>query len=148
MIDLSQRVAQDLKQAMKDRDALRTRVLRMLRAAFLNEEKSAKQPTETRLIDVTRALIKQRREAAQAYKKAGQPERAEAETAEITVLETYLPQPLSDDEINHFIEETIQELNATSLRQMGAVMKSLKEKTAGRADMGQLSALVKARLSA
>ena len=141
------RLADDLKTAMRARERERLTVLRMLSSALKQKEiDEQNELDDAGALAVIEKMVKQRRDAAQQYREAGREELAAAEQAEIEVLETYLPQPLSPDELDALIDAAIADSGAASMRDMGNVMGKLKPQVAGRADMGQVSAAVKARL--
>jgi uncharacterized protein len=135
--------------AMKAQDAARLSTLRMVKAAVMNREKENN--TELKDEEVTKVLqtlVKQRRDSVEQYEKAGREELAAKERAEIGVIEEYLPQAATREEIERAVEEAIKETNASSMREMGAVMKAAQARLAGRnADGRTVSEIVKARLS-
>src|ERR1051326_7293902 len=140
---LMQRVDEDLKQAMRDKEAARLGVLRMLKSA-LKYAAIEKAGAEGELNDadatqVIRKQVKQRQDSIESFEKGGRPELAAKEKNELTILQAYLPQQLSADELARIVGETIREVGATSKAQMGAVMKALQAKVAGRADGKTLS---------
>ncbi|MBF0176481.1 MAG: GatB/YqeY domain-containing protein [Magnetococcales bacterium] len=147
-MDLRQRITQDLKEAMKAQDAERLSAIRMLRAALLNLDKSGQTDTgEAAMYGVIRTLIKQRRESVAAFRQAGREEQAEREEREASLLESYLPQMMAADDLAALVKQVISASGANSPKDMGRVMKILKDRVAGRADLGQISALVKTALS-
>jgi uncharacterized protein YqeY len=148
---LQQRLDADLKEAMRSRDAARLGVLRMLKSA-LKYAAIAKSGAETELSDadalqVIRKQVRQRQDSIESFEKGGRAELAEKEKRELAILEAYLPQAMSADELSKIVRETIAEVGATSKAQMGAVMKALQAKVAGRADGKTLSAEVARQLS-
>ncbi len=148
---LQQRLDADLKEAMRSRDAARLGVLRMLKSA-LKYAAIAKSGAETELSDadalqVVRKQVRQRQDSIESFEKGGRAELAEKEKRELAILEAYLPQAMSADELSKIVRETIAEVGATSKAQMGAVMKALQAKVAGRADGKTLSAEVARQLS-
>ena len=149
MSDLKDRLQNDLTTAMKARDELRTATLRMALTAIKNEEVAGGAARELDDAEVLKVLAregKKRREAAEAYVGAGRQELAERETAEGAVIEEYLPAQLSDDDLAALVAAAIAESGATSPQQMGAVMKLVTPKVAGRAEGGRVAAAVKAAL--
>src|SRR5436190_442811 len=147
---LQQRVDTDLKEAMRSRDTTKLGVLRMLKSA-LKYAAIAKSDAETELNDaeaaqVVRKQAKQRQDSIESFAKGGRPELAEKEKEELSILNDYLPQPMSADEISKIVHETIAEAGATSRAQMGAVMKALQAKVAGRVDGKALRAEVQRQL--
>ena len=148
---LQQRVDSDLKEAMRAKDATKLGVLRMLKSA-LKYAAIAKSGAESELSDaeaiqVIRKQAKQRQDSIESFEKGGRTELADKEKEELALLNTYLPQAMSSEELQKIVRETIAELGATSKAQMGAVMKALQAKTAGRADGKTLSAEVARQLS-
>jgi uncharacterized protein YqeY len=143
------RLQADLNAAMKARDELTTATLRMALTAVSNEEVAGKVARELDDDEVLRVLVreaKKRREAADAFTAAGRVELADRERAEGAVLDRYLPAQLGDDELTELITAAIAEAGATSPRDMGAVMKIVVPKVAGRADGKRVSEEVRRRL--
>ena len=147
-MSLKQQIISDLTSAMKAQDAARTSTLRMVKAAFMNREiEKGGELTDEEMTKALQSLVKQRRDSIEQYEKAGRQELAEKERAEISVIETYLPQAASREEIESAVAEAIQETGASTIREMGAVMKSAQARLAGRnADGRTISEIVKARL--
>jgi hypothetical protein len=148
---LQQRVDSDLKGAMRAKDATKLNVLRMLKSA-LKYAAIAKSDAEAELSDaeavqVIRKQAKQRQDSIESFENGGRAELADKEKEELTILNTYLPQGMSPDELAKVVRETIAELGATSKAQMGAVMKALLTKTGGRADGKTLSSEVARQLN-
>lgn len=147
-MSLHDRLSEDLKRAMKDRDQLRMDVIRMMKAAILNKELELKKELDD--VDMSRvmtSLVKQRRESVEQYQKANRADLASKELKEIDIIQRYLPQALSSDEIRCVVDAAIQQTGAQGLKDMGLVMKALMPKLIGQAvDGKRLSDLVKARL--
>ena len=148
---LQQSVDSDLKEAMRAKDAAKLGVLRMLKSA-LKYAAIAKSGAEAELSDaeavqVIRKQAKQRQDSIESFEKGGRAELAEKEKEELAILNTYLPQGISPDELAKVVRETIAELGAKSKAQMGSVMKELQAKVAGRADGKTLSVEVARQLS-
>ena len=148
---LQQRVDSDLKEAMRAKDATKLGVLRMLKSA-LKYAAIAKSGAEAELSDaeavqVIRKQAKQRQDSIESFEKGGRAELADKEKGELAILNTYLPQGMSPDELAKIVRETITELGATSKAQMGAVMKALQTKAGGRADGKTLSSEVARQLN-
>lgn len=142
-----QRIEADLIAAMKARDQLRTDVLKMVKAALTNARIATKgELDDAAITSVLQKQVKQRQEAAEAYEKAGNPERAEAERTEAEIITEYLPQPFSETEIDTIIDDAIKATGAETLGQLGMVMAELKSKVAGRADGAQVAEKVRRRL--
>ena len=148
---LSQRIDADLKEAMRAKDTIKLSVLRLLNSA-LKYGTIAKSGAEAELNDaevaqVIRKQARQRQDSIESFEKGGRAELAEKEKEELSILNGYLPQAMSADEISKVVRETIAEAGATSRAQMGAVMKALQAKVAGRVDGKALSAEVQKQLS-
>jgi uncharacterized protein YqeY len=148
---LQPRVDLDLKEAMRAKDATKLNVLRMLKSA-LKYAVIAKSDAEAELSDaeavqVIRKQAKQRQDSIESFEKGGRAELADKEKQELAILNTYLPQGMSSDELTKVVRETIAELGATSKAQMGAVMKALQAKVGGRADGKTLSSEVQKQLT-
>ena len=140
-------ITRDTKEAMKARDRSRVDALRMLTAALKNAEIEKGAPlTEGEEQAILRRQLKQREESAEAFRKAGRAEQAQAEAAEAELVRRYLPAPLSDAELGEIVEEAIRETGATSMRDMGAAMGRATALAGDRADGRRLSALVRERL--
>jgi len=143
----SERIRQDLKAAMRERDKPRLGALRMLGAALKNGQIEVGRPLEEQEEQtILRRQLKQREESAEAFRKAGREDQAASEAAEADVVRVYLPQPLSAEEMEKVVDAAIQETGATGMRDMGRVMGRATQLSEGRAEGRELSALVKARL--
>jgi len=148
-MSFAEKIQQELTAAMKAREELRLRVLRMLKTALHNRkiEKGA-ELDDPESLAVVKSLIKQRREAAEAYRKGGAADRAAEEEKEIGILEGYLPAAVSDDAVRAAIDEAVKETAATSAKDMGKVMKAVMSRFAGQnIDGKKVSELVRQRLS-
>jgi uncharacterized protein len=146
-----ERVDADLKEAMRAKDTTKLGVLRMLKSA-LTYAVIAKSGTDAELSDaeaaqVIRKQVKQRQDSIESFEKASRAELVEKEKTELSILNGYLPQQMNADEISKVVRETIAEAGATSRAQMGAVMKALQVKVAGRVDGKALSAEVQKQLA-
>jgi len=140
-------VARDTKEAMRNRDKGRVTALRMISAALQNAQIEKGQPlNEEDEMAVLRRQVKQREESADAYRKAGREDQAEAETKEAEIVRAYLPTPLSDEELEAIVDGVIAETGASSMKEMGAVMGKANAIAAGRADGRKLSGIVRGRL--
>ncbi len=147
MSELKQRLTEEMKAAMKAGDKARLGVVRSMLAAIKQVEvDSQKQLSDEEIIAVLDKQVKQRRDSIQQYADAGREDLAEQERYEMTVIQEFLPQPLSDEEIAALIDEAIAETGAAGMQDMGKVMGVLKPKMQGRADMGEVSKRVRARL--
>jgi len=148
---LQQRVDSDLKEAMRAKDATKLAVLRMLKSALkyaaIAKSDAEAELTDVEAVQVIRKQAKQRQDSIESFEKGGRAELAEKEEQELAILNDYLPQGMSPDELAKIVRETIAELGATSKAQMGAVMKALQTKAGGRADGKTLSAEVQKQLS-
>jgi len=151
LMSIPEEVDQKLKEAMRARDTETLNVLRMLKAAFKNlaiEKGGANVALDdAEATAVIRKQIKQREDSIAGFEKGGRPEMADKERAEIKVLESFLPAALSEAEVETLAKAAIEEVGATSRAQMGAVMKILQEKVAGRADGRTLSSTVQRLLA-
>lgn len=144
---LKQQILDDIKTAMRAGDKDRLGVLRMLSAAIKQREVDERiELDDAQTLAVVEKMIKQRKESADQYTAGGRAELAEKELAEIEILKHYLPEQLSDAEIDALIEETIAATGASGIKDMGKVMGELKPRVQGRADMGEVSKKIKARL--
>jgi uncharacterized protein YqeY len=148
---LSQRIDSDLKEAMRAKDTTKLGVLRMLKSAlkYAAIEKSGPEAelNDADAAQVLRKQAKQRQDSIESFDKGGRAELADKEREELSILNAYLPQAMSADEVAKVVRETIAELGAKSKAQMGAVMKALQAKVAGRVDGKTLSAEVQNQLS-
>ena len=138
-----------MKAAMKAKDKERLGTIRLIQAEFKRIEVDERiEIDDARALAVLDKMVKQRRDSAQQYIDAGRTELADKENAEIAVLQEFMPQQLTEDEIIALIDDAIAASGAEGMAAMGAVMGQLKPKLAGRADMGKVSGLVKSRLTA
>jgi uncharacterized protein YqeY len=148
---LLEKIDADLKEAMRAKDASKLGVLRMLKSAlkYAAIEKSGANAEldETQAVQVIRKQAKQRQDSIESFEKGGRPELAAKEKEELAVLNGYLPQALSSEELAEIVRKTIAETGATTKAQMGAVMKALQPKIAGRVDGKTLSQEVQRQLS-
>ena len=139
--------------AMKSGDKPRTAAIRLIQSALKNRDielrgaANAPADDDALVVEVLQKMIKQRRESIAMYEQGGRIELADAERAEVAVIEGFLPRQLSDDEANAAIDAIVAETGASSVKDMGRVMAALKERHAGEMDMSRASSLVKARLS-
>ena len=150
-MSLSEKITSDIKDAMRAKDSTKLAVLRSLKTALTNytiEKYGADGELEaSEDIGVVRTAIKQRQDSIEKFEAAGRNELAEQEKLEADILEEYLPTAMSEDEISKLIEDTIQEVGASSRKDMGQVMKLLQKKTQGRVDNKTLSSGVMDRLT-
>ena len=141
---LLDRIQQELKSAMLARDADRLSTLRLLKSAigYAQIERKNENLPDAEIVSIIQKEVKKRRDAAEQFRSGGRPELAEKELKEITVLETFLPQPFSSQELEELVRATIQELGAASKKEMGPVIKAVQAQAAGRADGKAISSLV------
>ena len=147
-MSLREQIVKDLTAAMKAQDANRTSTLRMVKAAMMNRQiEKGSELDDDEMQKLLRSLVKQRRDSIEQYEKAGRQELVDKEKAEIDVIETYLPQAASQDEILQAVAAAIAETGATSMKDMGKVMKAAQAALAGKNADGKLvSEAVKAKL--
>lgn len=148
-MSLSKQIVTDLTAAMKAQDAARTSTLRMVKAAMMNRqiEKGAELDDDD-MQKLLRSLVKQRRDSIEQYEKAGRQELVDKESAEIAVIETYLPAAASREEVEQAVVAAIAETGASSMKDMGGVMKKVQAALAGKNADGRLvSEVVKSKLS-
>ena len=144
---LKTRIEDDVRDAMRARDRARLGVLRLITAAIKQKEVDDRNALDdSAVIAVLEKMIKQRRDSQQQFEQAGRQDLAEQENFEIGIIQGYMPEALSDSEIDQLVAAAVQESGATAMKDMGRVMGILKPRLQGRADMGAVSARVKARL--
>jgi len=143
-MSLQERVSQEIKAAMLAKDADRLSALRMLKSAlgYAQIERKTDQLPDADVIAIVQKEVKKRRDSVEQFTKGGRPELAVKEKQEITVLETFLPAAMTTEELEALVKATIQELGATSKKDMGPVIKAVQAKAAGRADGKTVSGLV------
>ncbi len=147
-VALKDRITEDMKAAMRARDAGRLSAIRLLQAAVKQKEVDERiVADDAEVLAIVEKLIKQRRDSIEQFAKAGRTDLVDKEKAELELLSGYLPQQLSDAELQAAVDAAVAESGATGAQAMGKVMALLKPRLAGRADMGKASALVKQRLS-
>jgi len=147
-MSLKARITEDMKVAMRAKDADRLKAIRLLLAAIKQREVDERiELSDADVLAVIDKMLKQRRESIAQFDKAGREDLSRAEQAEVAVLQAYMPAALGDDEIAVLIAETVAATGATGPKDMGAVMTALRPRLAGRADMARVSQLVKARLA-
>jgi uncharacterized protein YqeY len=144
---LKERITQDMKQALRARDEARLRAIRMLQAAIQRQEIDERTTLDDGAVSATvQRLIKQSQDALEQFTKGGREDLVAREKADIAVWQAYLPEQLGDEEVAKLVADAISETGAASMKDMGKVMGVLKPKVQGRADMGKVSAAVKAKL--
>ena len=147
-MNLRDSIQDDVKSALKAGDKLRVATLRMLMAAIKQREIDERITLDdSAVLSLVEKLVKQRVEAATQFAAGNRPDLEEKELAEADMLRDYLPEPLGPAELQALIDAVIEETGASSMKEMGRVMALMKERAAGRADMGQISSQVKERLS-
>jgi len=145
---LKQQLTADMKSAMKDKDKQRLTTIRLILSATKQVEVDERiEVDDHRLIGILDKMAKQRRESISQYEQAGREDLADIERAELAIISTYLPEALSDQQITELIEQAISSTSASSMQEMGKVMAILKPQLQGRADMSQVSQLIKSKLS-
>jgi uncharacterized protein YqeY len=147
-MSLHDRLTEDLKLAMKARDQLRMDVIRMIKAAVMNKEMEIKKDLDdAEMSRVMTTMIKQRRESIEQFEKGQRAELADKERQEIAILESYLPQALSPEQLSAIVDSVIRDTGARSLKEMGIVMKAVMVRVAGQpVDGKQISDLVRSKL--
>ena len=147
-MSLKERITEDMKSAMRAKDAERLGTIRLLTAAMKQKEVDERiELDDVTVIAIVDKMLKQRKDSIEAFEKAGRQDLADKEKAEITVLQVYLPERLSADEVAAEVKAIVTELGAKGPGDMGKVMGAVKTRLAGKADMGQVSAAVKAALA-
>ena len=147
-MSLKARITDDMKTAMRAKEAARLGTIRLLLAAIKQKEIDERiELDDAAVSSIVEKLIKQRRDSISQFQAAGRDDLVAAEQAELVILQAYLPEPLSIAEVEAAVAAAIAESGAASAKDMGKVMGLLKPRLAGRADMGQVSALIKARLA-
>lgn len=151
-MSLKDRISEDIKAAMKAKDAIRLETVRSIKKVILEKETSVRPQgqdglTENQELEVLAQVAKQRRDSIEQYRKAGRDDLADKEAQELTIIEEYLPKQLSDEEVSAVIDETIASVGAASMKDMGKVMGPVMQKLKGRADGQKIQAMVKEKLS-
>lgn len=142
-MNLNERLNEDMKSMMKSGDKFSLSVVRMLRSAVKNVEINERRTlADDEVTEILTREVKQRRDALQEFEKAGRQDLVDQAKAEIEVIQRYLPQPLSEEELTRIVQETVNEIGATSKADMGKVMSALMPKVKGRADGKQVNAAV------
>ena len=148
MSEIRIRLVEDMKSSMKNKDKNRLSTIRMALAAFKQKEVDERvEVTEADVLTILTKMIKQRKDSAEQFKRAGRDELAEKELEEIEILQVYLPKPLSEDEIIEIIRRAILAVGASSVKDMGKIMSVIKTELNGRADMGKVGSMIKSQLS-
>ncbi len=149
---LKDRISEDIKTAMKAKDKIRLETVRSIKKLIIEKEVSLRPSgqdtlTETQEMEILSQLAKQRRDSIEQYRNAKRDDLADQEAQELAILEEYLPEQLSDEEITTVVDEIIAQTGVNSIKQMGKVMGPVMEKLKGRADGQKIQAIVKAKLS-
>jgi uncharacterized protein YqeY len=145
---LEERLVEEMKQAMKSNDKAKLSTIRMIRSAVKNKEIELRKPLdEDAILRVIQGMVKKSEESIEQFKAGGRMDLVEKETKEIEIMKSYLPQPLSREEVLEVIDQTIEETKASSLRDLGKVMKTVMPKLGGKVDGALVNQLVKERLS-
>jgi len=147
-MSLKAQISEDMKTAMRAKDSVRLGAIRLLQSAIKQREVDERiELDDQNVIAVIEKMLKQRRDSITAYESANRQDLADIEKFEVTVLQTYLPQALTEDEVIILLDKIIADTNASGIKDMSKVMAALKPQILGRADMGKVSGLIKSRLS-
>ena len=145
---LEERLVEEMKQAMKSNDKAKLSTIRMIRSAAKNKEIELRKPLdEDAILRVIQGMVKKSEESIEQFKVGGRMDLVEKETKEIEIMKSYLPQPLSREEVLRVIDQTIEETKASSLKDLGKVMKTVMPKLGGKVEGALVNQLVKERLS-
>ena len=148
-MSLKVRISEDMKSAMRAKDSARLGAIRLLLAAIKQREVDERiELDDMQVIEAIEKMLKQRRDSISQYEAANRHDLADVEKFEVSVLQEYLPQALTEDEIKAILEQVVAETAASGIKDMGKVMAAVKPLVVGRADMGKISGLIKSRLSA
>ncbi len=147
-MSIRQTISDDMKTFMRAKDSARLGAIRLLQAAIKQKEVDERiELNDDQIFSVIQKMLKQRKDSIEAYQKASRQDLIDQEQLEIEVLSKYMPEPLSEEDINQYIEEAIVTTAASDMKDMGKVVGILKSKVAGRADMAEVSKLVRQKLS-
>jgi uncharacterized protein YqeY len=147
-MSIRQTISDDMKTFMRAKDSARLGAIRLLQAAIKQKEVDERiELNNDQIFSVIQKMLKQRKDSIEAYQKASRQDLIDQEQLEIEVLSKYMPEPLSEEEINQYIEEAIATTGSSDMKDMGKVVGILKSKVAGRADMAEVSKLVRQKLS-
>ncbi|NDF81291.1 MAG: GatB/YqeY domain-containing protein, partial [Methylophilaceae bacterium] len=137
-MSLKVKITEDMKEAMRAKDVIRLGTIRLLQSAIKQREVDERiELTDQDVMAVIEKMLKQRRDSIEAYESAKRQDLADAEKAEVVILQSYLPKALSDEEVSAILDAAIQACHATSIKEMGQVMAIVKPQVVGRADMGK-----------
>ena len=146
-MSLKAQITEDMKTAMRAKDSVRLGAIRLLQAAIKQREVDERiELNDSDVIAAIEKMLKQRRDSIAAFESANRQDLADIEKFEVTVLQTYLPQQLTEDEIKAILETVVTETGAAGIKDMSKVMAAIKLLVAGKADMGKISGLIKTRL--
>jgi uncharacterized protein len=147
-MEIRERLTADMKDAMRAKDQLRLDAIRFLQSAIKNREIELRPNpiSGEEVLGVLKRMVKQRKESIEQYKTANRQDLVDKEAAELTIIESYLPQQMGREQVEKIISETIAELKASSIKDMGPVMKAVSSKTKGAADNKMVSELIRAKL--
>lgn len=147
-MSIKQTISEDMKTFMRAKDTARLGAVRLLQASIKQKEVDERiELTDDQVLSVIQKMLKQRKDSIEAYQKANRQDLIDQEQLEIDVLTKYMPEPLSDAEVSKIIDNVIAEVNATDMKDMGKVVGVLKSQISGRADMGQVSKIVREKLT-
>jgi uncharacterized protein YqeY len=147
-MSIRQLISDDMKTFMRAKDTARLGAIRLLQASIKQKEVDERiELNDDQILAVIQKMLKQRKDSIEAYQQANRQDLIDQEQLEIEVLTKYMPEPLSDEEINQYIEEVVASTGASDMKDMGKVVSVLKTKVAGRADMAEVSKLVRQKLS-
>jgi uncharacterized protein YqeY len=147
-MSLKATISEDMKNAMRAKDSARLGAIRLLQSAIKQREVDERiELSDQDVIAVIEKMLKQRRDSISAYESANRQDLADVEKFEVSVLQNYLPQALTDDEINEILEKSVVETGASGIKDMSKVMAAIRPLVVGRADMAKISGLIKSRLS-
>ena len=148
VLQLKAQITEDMKNAMRAKDSVRLGTIRLLQSAIKQREVDERiELDDNNVISVIEKMLKQRRDSINAYESANRKDLVDIEKAEVLVLQEYLPQQLTDIEINTILEKVVTETGAAGIKDMSKVVTAIKPLVAGRADMGKISGLIKTRLA-
>ena len=147
-MNLNDRIMNDLKEAMKNKDSFKLSVIRMVKGAIQLEKINKKRDlNDEEVIDVISKQIKLRKDSINEFEKAGRNDLADTTKKEVEVLNEYMPEQLSSEEVNKIIDEAFAKVNPTSQKDMGLIMKEVTPKVKGKADIGEVSRIIKEKLN-
>lgn len=147
-MSLKAQISEDMKNAMRAKDSARLGAIRLLQSSIKQREVDERiELADQDVIAVIEKMLKQRRDSITAYESANRQDLADVEKFEVSVLQQYLPQPLTDDEVTALLDKVVAETGASGVKDMSKVMATIRPLVVGRADMGKISGLIKTRLS-